>query len=324
MVSIPAGWIKNNGIKQHDYLIIVEKPDHLIIKKNKGDRKVAVIDLDTVNDNKIMLRYMIDTYYIHGADMIKVTSKKPIDSSARREILDYMSKLVGVKVYEVNINSIILEINDGINTLSLDKFHKNINKILMLILLILNNVKILLDENINIDLQLLFSELFENVESINYRYKYVVRLLYKMSIDYEYNIFNSMRELVIYVLIMRDLERMVHHIKSLILNIKSMYESFRDRNVTRVKATINELINDIIVIINQLDEYLVSGDLSYIPKIRDLIDDVKQKLLSIMNANDNNLLVHATFYELRRILGYCVALFDDISHLYLIPSYENA
>jgi|GEM_PF-2149196 len=324
MISIPSNWVRSNNINQHDYLVIIEKPDHLILKKSKFTKKTATINLDVINDSMIM--YMFDTYYIHGADMIKVISTKPISGPLRKSILDHANKLVGVKVYEANINSIIFEIEDDISTLNLEKFHKNINKILMLILLVLNNIRMVLNENINSNLQLLFSELFENIESINYRYRYVVRLLSRMSTEYEYNIFNSMREIVIYVLMMRDLERLTHHLNSLVSHIKTMYESpnANGDKLSHYKnyyKDIDDIINNVILIINQLSEYFVSGDLNYIHKIRAFIDEVRQKLLDAINTSSP---VHEIFYEFRRILGYCIALFDDISQLYLIPSYDNS
>ena len=319
MISLPMSWIKQNNLDAHAHLIIVEKPSHLIIKRQTA-QSYAVINVDEMNHDDSLIMYMFTTYYIHGTKLIRITANNAsIPANLRRRIIDDALKLIGVRLSEAGSNYLLFEIEDNIHTLTLQEFQENIKKIITTLILALYNIKASLN-NIT-DNILVLEETLENLKNIEYKYKYMVRLLSRMAIEYEYNIFNSLREVIDYVLLLRDLDRMRYHTNNLISHLMNIYNSNALLSIN-FRDYLDNVLDKIINVLNMLSNYLVNGDFTYLINIRNVINDIRSLISSNDKIDRSGRYTHMILYELRRILGYCVAIMDDTSQIYLVPRFE--
>lgn len=319
MISLPMSWVKQNNLSVHAHLIVVEKPGYLVIKR-QGTQSYATINIDELNNDISLIMYIFTTYYIHGTKLIKImTNNISIPKNLRRKIIDDALKLIGVRLSESGNNYLLFEVEDNIHTLTLQEFQENIKKIITTLILALYNIKASLN-NIA-DNVLVLEETLENLKNLEYRYRYMVRLLSRMAIEYEYNIFDSLREVIDYVLLLRDLDRMRYHTNNLIDHLVDIYNN-NALLLINFRDYLDSILDKIINVLNMLSNYLVNGDFTHLINIRNVINDIRGLVSSNDKIDKSSKHVYMLLYELRRILGYCVAIMDDISQIYLVPRFE--
>ena len=77
MVSLPAKWAKENGLKKGDELnLAVDKKEIIFsLEENKRVKKEVVLDITDLN--KFLLIRYLETFYLNNYDSIKLTYSKP-------------------------------------------------------------------------------------------------------------------------------------------------------------------------------------------------------------------------------------------------------
>ena len=334
IVSLPSNWIRFNNLNIHDPLLIINNGKFLIIKP-ANQREVPThitVNIDSLTSLDInTLLYVIQMYYLQGVDSIDITSNTIIPAEIKKKIKNLLNVLPNIDINDLSSNLLQIKIND------IQKFNDRNEIIDIFINIFKFTLKLFEDfRQILVNNDLIFmQELIERSKDLKKRYMYIIRVLAKMSQVPEYNVL-SIREIVIYAEIARDIFQLVNHIANAVnymkeSNINYMLNNIYLNNILNMIDILINMFKDIINYFNNREVSLIMGIKDKMNKIRALESEVLIKFIDdhqcITDENSNrrydNIRRFINFMyfirELRRIAGYCIALMDDISQLYLSP-----
>lgn len=116
VVSLPAKWVRQQGIKKGDEIDVVEEEDKLVISLEKEPEEIKkTINLD---DFGLMCNRVILANYLKGVDELELKFSKP---EQIKEIKDKItSRLIGLEIIKQTQNSVILKEIVGFSRQNLD------------------------------------------------------------------------------------------------------------------------------------------------------------------------------------------------------------
>ncbi len=295
----------------------------LIIKPaDKKELPINVkIDVDLIPDVNTLL-YIIQMYYLQGVNTIQVTSNNIIKAEVKKKIKGLSNVLPNIDIQDISGNLLQINVDDSQNFIRRDYLINIFTRMFKFTLRLLEDLKQALMNNDS----MLMQEMVERSKDIKKRYAYVVRLLAKISQMPEYSSL-SIREIVIYAEIARDLFQLINHVANAINYMQSV--DFGNADI------VNKVLNLVSVLIDMFTntmDYFNNREITLITYIKDKMSKVKaieyDVLSTVLSGHTNvscgdkldkilNLMYLVR--ELRRIAGYCIAIMDDISQLYLGP-----
>lgn len=334
IISLPSKWVRINNLNVHDPLLIINNGKFLILKP--ANRKEVPINV-TININSLTsldvntLLYVIQMYYLQGVNNIDIISNTIIPAEIKKKIKNLSNILPNIDINDVSSNLLQIRIND------IQRFNDKNEIIDMFVNMFKFTLKLLEDLRqilVNNDL-IYMQELIERSKDLKKRYMYIIRTLARMSQIPEYNVL-SIREIVIYAEIARDIFQLVNHIANAVNYVKESDINYIFNNTYLINSILNvidiliSMFKDVINYFNNHEIYLIMNIKDKMNKVRALEGDILIKFISnnqcISNESNNKYynihkFINFMYFirELRRIAGYCIALMDDISQLYLSP-----
>ncbi len=294
VVSLPVEWIQKEGLRPHEEVDIIISDGVVYIFTMRKPEKVN-INLDEIPTN--IIKYIILAYYMQGADEIFIYSRTPISAEVKRNIKEIIKSLRGTSIADISLLSLSVKIEDESVYLSKEKFENKIENKFKYIINIINDLETALVEN---DKEIL-EELLERTVDFDSEYRYLIRLISKMSQYPQYNVFESPRELIAYASLIKDMSRSVYHTNKFI----KVYSS---------SDTPNPRLKELTRYISSI--YRSVYNLYRIKELK-FVEEIKQNYLTVRSLLEQP--KDLPEYEIRRICAYGMALMDDILNLILVP-----
>ena len=336
IVSLPSNWVRFNNLNIHDPLLIINNGKFLIIKP-ANQREIPThitLNIDSLTSLDInTLLYVIQMYYLQGVDNIDVISNTIIPAEVKKKIKNLLNVLPNIDINDLSSNLLQIKIND------IHKFNDRSEIINIFINIFKFTLKLLEDFRqifVSNNDVIFMQELIERSKDLKKRYMYIIRVLAKMSQVPEYNVL-SIREIVIYAEIARDIFQLVNHIANAVNYMKESNINYILNNMN-LNSNILNIIDILISMFKDIINYFDNREVSLIMSIKDKMNKIRalesDVLIRFIDSNqciadkDSNKrydsirkFINFMYFirELRRIAGYCIALMDDISQLYLSP-----
>ncbi|MBW2967305.1 AbrB/MazE/SpoVT family DNA-binding domain-containing protein [Candidatus Woesearchaeota archaeon] len=116
-VSLPAGWVREHGVKAGDEIEVVEEGSNLVLVRGERDKKLVRAVLNVDNLNKMLVNRHLQEFYRQGADEIVVKFTKetiPEYKTGKQVAVDkYLKKIVerfiGLEIVSQTKNKIVLQ-----------------------------------------------------------------------------------------------------------------------------------------------------------------------------------------------------------------------
>lgn len=176
VMSLPREWTKKNKLTSNDEVQVVENPDGSLLVMPLSDTAPEQTSTATVDIQKYPnlehLKYVIETKYLSGFDIINIISKQPFTSEKYNYISEVAHQLLGFEITSKTPNQVTLQ-----DVMSIQQ-----TNIMLLIRVLSRNVLELMEELINAfqkkDLRVI-DAILQSRANINRYYLRIVRQLRK-------------------------------------------------------------------------------------------------------------------------------------------------
>ncbi len=294
IITLPPDWVRRNGLDAKSEVFVIERDGELVVKPLRAYNDKKIIDLKNGINDIDTIKYLINVYYMQGVSQIEVTSDSVIPIEIKNELKKMQLYLPGLEVESESFNYIKFKIKDNLS-LNIIEEMKTFSLKLLALLEDLEKVIAKLDKQMAIDLK-------NRSEDLNRVYNILIReiaLVSQKEESFEQNKITSVRDLILYAIAMRDMGRMLSHIRtaSTILSI-----------CTNVSLEYQNIASQLIVMFKDSLEVFFNQNLNYIREIRDKMKEISK----IVDSSDGE--CKELGKELVRIGSYCVALMDDGVH----------
>lgn len=176
VMSLPREWTKKNKLTSNDEVQVVENPDGTLLvipspEASPEQSSTATVDIQKYS-NFEHLKYVIETKYLSGFDIINIISKQPFTSEKYSYISEVAHQLLGFEITSKTPNQVTLQ-----DVMSIQQ-----TNIILLIRVLSRNVLELMEELINAlrkkDLRVI-DAILQARTNINRYYLRIVRQLRK-------------------------------------------------------------------------------------------------------------------------------------------------
>lgn len=201
VVSLPKVWVNKAQIKRGSSVEVGElRTGELIIKpKIVKEKKIEAV-LDATQRH---LRKSIIDYYINGADVIKISSDKPLDPDTMGTVFDAIKDLPGLEVTEATAKGVVIEYLGGVIP-----FKKLFGRFALIVTNQLKSAKTAFEENSGAEIQII-----KKIQETDKLYYTLLRNLVMASVSVkaatEMNL--ETRESIYYTLLIRNFREMARH-----------------------------------------------------------------------------------------------------------------
>ncbi|MEM0373888.1 MAG: phosphate uptake regulator PhoU [Saccharolobus sp.] len=290
IITLPPDWIRRNNLDAKSEVFVIEKDGEIIIKpiKNYSDKKSINLDTNDIDT----VKYLINVYYMQGIVEILVESKSTISAEIKNELKNLQLYLPGLYVESESFNYIKFRVQDNLTINLIDEM-KNFSQKLLTLLEDLEKIVNNPNKEMALDLRNRADDLYKP-------YNLLIRKIALISQKEEQFLLKgiSTRDLILYAIAMRDMGRMLSHIKT------------ASTIITECNESVEELSKLTTIIITMFKEAL---EVFFDQKLEN-IKDIREKMRQI-NKITNNILCKELGKELVRIGSYCIALMDDGVHM---------
>ncbi|MEM0257297.1 MAG: phosphate uptake regulator PhoU [Saccharolobus sp.] len=290
IITLPPDWIRRNNLDAKSEVFVIEKDGEIIIKptKNYSDKKSINLDSNDIDT----VKYLINVYYMQGIVEILVESKSTISAEIKNELKNLQLYLPGLYVESESFNYIKFRVQDNLTINLIDEM-KNFSQKLLTLLEDLEKIVNNPNKEMALDLRNRADDLYKP-------YNLLIRKIALISQKEEQFLLKgiSTRDLILYAIAMRDMGRMLSHIKT------------ASTIITECNESVEELSKLTTIIITMFKEAL---EVFFDQKLEN-IKDIREKMRQI-NKITNNILCKELGKELVRIGSYCIALMDDGVHM---------
>ncbi len=112
IISLPRDWVRRNRLTSDDEVHVIENPDGtlLIIPFESGSEQTSTSTIDIQKyPNPEHLKYVIQTKYLSGFDVINISSKHPFTSEKYAYISEVAQQLLGFEITSKTPNQVTLQ-----------------------------------------------------------------------------------------------------------------------------------------------------------------------------------------------------------------------
>jgi len=287
IISVPPDWIRRNSLDVKSEVEVIETPEGLVIRpiKNKESiKEIKFTNIDTVE-------YLVTTYYMQGASKIVIKGEKIIKPEDKLRLKNLQLELPGLEVEEEGFDSITFKVNYTLDVdikSSVSNFASRIAELIIDLRRVIENM----DKTMAEDVKLRADELMKRYRTIIRQLALIIQLGY-FTLPF--------KDIVLYAIAMRDLGRIIHHIK-ICANILSKCEKI-SKEILEVIDGINELFNKSFRVFDTEELSIISEIRKKSKELHYTIEKVSENQCSIELAK-----------ELNRMISYIIAIMDDGVH----------
>ncbi|WP_338604255.1 phosphate uptake regulator PhoU [Sulfolobus tengchongensis] len=291
IITLPPEWIRRNNLDAKSEVLVIQKDGELLIKPIRKYSSKKIINLDEVDIETV--KYLINVYYMQGISEIEIISQSVISTIIKNELKTLQLYLQGLIVENESFNYIRFRIHDNAYINLIEEMKNFANKLEILLedlyRIAENPVK-----EMAIDLKNRSEELYK-------LYNLLIREIALISQkEEEFDIKNlPTKDLILYAIAMRDMGRMLSHIKTA-SSVISECKSIPSETVIAIQKVIR--------MFKEAREVFFDQNMEYIRNIRDSMKEIN-KLASSTEIECKELA-----REVIRIGSYCIALMDDGVH----------
>lgn len=291
IITLPPDWIRRNNLDAKSEVFVIEKDGELIIKPYRMYNTEKIINLNNIDIETV--KYLISVYYMQGISEIEIRSETIISAEHKNEIKNLQLYLPGLTVESESFNYIKFKIHND-HQIDIINGMKTFSQKLLVLLEDLEKVIKNPNKEMAIDLKNRSDELYK-------LYNLLIRQIALISQkEEEFEIKGiTTRDLILYAIAMRDMGRMLSHIKmaSTILT-----------ECINVPDVISEITANLIIMFKEASEVFFNQNMEFIRDIREKMREIN-KIVNSLNIPCKEL-----GKELARIGSYCIALMDDGVH----------
>ncbi|MFX1293761.1 MAG: hypothetical protein ACFFD2_02710 [Promethearchaeota archaeon] len=113
IMSLPRNWTKKYNLTEENEVQVWENPDgSLLILPLQFNIENQELEVNLKSDRyqeEQMLSYIIQTKFLDGNDIIRISSKEPFTDSRYKEITSIVSDLIGFEILQKTPNEIVLK-----------------------------------------------------------------------------------------------------------------------------------------------------------------------------------------------------------------------
>ncbi|MDG6987786.1 MAG: phosphate uptake regulator PhoU [Nitrososphaerota archaeon] len=323
-ITLPRWWVTKHSMEKGAELFVVEDGVSLKLAPTKlmGEKKKAEIHMESVDDVK-SIRYLLWTYYMQGADVMTVSSRKVMPVGTKKELREVRLDLPGIEVAKEDGYSVTFEVTLGQEKKPLDTMIGEIQEIALSI----HRDAFAAVMKGDVDLA---AEVIGREPEILRSYRAMIRKLAVCSVNsqeaYDSGIKDS-RELITYGLLVRDLNRTVYHgiyiarhmkdlaqpiEEGILRSLRRMSEAAYEMQRLSVEAFLNKDYSRVLKTL-KLMELVKTIDGSIGAQISKGTKNVKKAVAGMLIAR-----------EIRRIAGYSIGMADAASNRIFFPSGESS
>lgn len=322
-ISIPKSWVEKRRLKRGKGIAIIEDDDGSLrlYPLMKGLEEPAEVKL-TLEDfpDITALEYCIKTYYVQGSSKISIISKDMIPAYFKKRLKTLRMELPGLEVAEEEADRIDFQVIIDISSFSLKSliektsaFSLNLQR---------DAVKAIVENNFQ-----LAEEVIERSREALRHYRITIRQTtlasFNRSIAKKVGVKDS-RECVTFVLIARDLSRLIYHSFSmarLFLTLKG-----KEKISPEIGKAIEELSGIVYSMQKDAVRSFLDKDVKLAISVMNKMKEVRERegsLLTLILKRVKNVEAAVTLShivrDLRRIAGFSVAIADDAMNRTLTP-----
>jgi len=292
IITLPPEWVRRNSLDAKSEVFVIEKDGELLIKPIRDYITKKTLDLDLIDLETS--KYLITVYYMQGISEIEITSKSVISASIKDELKNLQLYLPGLTIESESFNYITFKVQDSFNTNLAERMKTFSSKLLRL----LEDLEKII-ENPNKEMAV---DLKNRAEELNKLYNSIIREIAIVSQkEEEFEIKNlPTRDLILYAIAMRDMGRMLSHIKTASLAVTEC--------INTSNKELKFLIKTIVNMFKRSQEVFFDKDIDHIRDIRESMKEINKIVYG------NEIECKELARELARIASYCVALMDDGVH----------
>ncbi len=293
IITLPPDWVRRNGLDAKSEVFVIEKDGELLIKPQRAYDDKKRIDLKEVDIDTA--KYLISVYYMQGASEIEVVSDSVIPAEVKNELKGLQLILPDLQVEDESFNYIKFSVNDDLSTNIVEEM-KSFSQKLLVLLEDLGKVISNPNRDMAIDIK-------SRAEDLNRIYNSLIRkiaLLSQKEEQFNFRI-ESVRDLILYAIAMRDMGRMISHIRT----ASTMLSSYS----LEVPEVLKSISSELVTMFKEALEVFFYHRLEYIKDIRKRMKDINR----VVDSLDKDHMELGK--ELARIGSYCIALMDDGVHM---------
>lgn len=318
-ITLPSWWVERQGLKRGSRLLVTEDGSSLRVAPIDSAKRRSSIELslDQIRGSRV-LRYCVWTYYMQGADEIIIKSSESLPLSKKRLIRSLRLDLPGIDIVREDSHTAVLAAVPE-DTEKLDDVITAIHEMALTVLR--DAVKSLLTGNVE-----LAEEVTGREGEFLRRYRRLIRqlslcsqrpeLAYKSGVE-------SSRELIIYVMLARDLNRSVYHGIYIARHFLRLGRASRHPDILRMLESLAEKAYRMQKI--AMESFIernfqkVLEAASSMDEIKSYEEAITKRVLNTVEDMEEAVVLLLILRELRRIAGYSVAIADAAANKMLAP-----
>jgi phosphate uptake regulator len=323
IISLPKRWVEKKKLKRGEGITIIEDDDgslrlYPLAKgvEEPAEVKLTLEDFPDISD----LEYCIKTYYVQGSSKISVVSKEIIPADFKKRLKILRMELPGLEVAEEEADRIDFQVIIDLSSFSLKSliektsaFSLNLQR---------DAVKAITENNLQ-----LAEEVIERSREALRHYRIIIRQTtlasFHRSIAKKVGVSDS-RECVTFVLITRDLSRLIYHSFSMARHFRAL--NGKEKISPEIAGAIKELSNVVYNMQKDAVRSFLEKDVKLAISVMNRMNDVRsreEKLLTVILKKIRDVETAITLShivrDLRRIAGFSVAIADDAMNRALTP-----
>ena len=322
-ISLPKGWVERRRLKRGKGIAIFEDDDGSLrlypVVKGLEEPVEVRLSLEDFPDIR-SLEYCIRTYYVQGSSKISVVSKRMISADFKKRLKVLRMELPGLEVAEEEAHKIDFQVMIDMLSFPLKSLIEKTS--IFSLSLQRDAIKAITENNFQ-----LAEEVMERGREALRHYRITIRQATLASLNRtiakKVGVKDS-RECVTFVLIARDLSRLVYHSSSMARHFHTL--NGREKISHEITSAIEELSNIVYNMQKNAVRSFLEKDVKLAISVLNKMNDVRsreEKLLTLILKKVRDVETAVTLShivrDLRRIAGFSVAIADDAMNRALTP-----
>ncbi|MEM2024337.1 MAG: phosphate uptake regulator PhoU [Candidatus Caldarchaeum sp.] len=319
-VTLPKWWVDKYDVEKGARLFTLEDGYSLRLsfKDSPKIKKTVEISMDRFDDMR-SVRYCLLTYYMQGAYTIVVKSSHPMSSDRKKKLREVRLEMPGMEIVHEDSNKVVYSMIADVVKEKIDDVVQTMHDIALYTHK--DSIRALMENNLRLALEVTSRE-----PDMLRIYRKLIRHLSLSSMNpeiaYQCGIRDS-NELIMYVLLSRDLHRIFYHALYISRNLIRFGRRITVLDLVQQITSLSEMVQ----FMQQLAiEAFIDRDFHSVLRVSNLIQDVKsyEERLSldiIHSVKDIEQAMTLLFIlrDIRRIAGYSVAIADAAANRILNP-----
>lgn len=319
LITLSRDWVEAHGLKKGSEIIIMDDgPSLRMFPADTLGQRTVQLQLKEREDPR-ELSIPLWTYYMQGADEVVVKSDGIISSDVKHSLRSLLLEMPGAFIVDEDAYTIRVKVSSDVVKLPTDG---EVRKMVGFTIKVYeDSARAFMEGDGG-----LASEVVERGTGVNRWYRAVIRQISLWTRDPEVAVasgINDSRELIAYVLMVRDLSRIVYH-STHIARLASQLQSAPSDAILRsdfegMSSVVEEMITTSTDMFLSRDVGRIHAVLRRMKRVRELEELIGVRTFETVRDLGTAVRLLMAANEFRRIAGYSVAISDDAANLVLVP-----